>query len=82
MERASLIGHVKIKLLKTDEKYSFRGDTLQQAIEEDRKAGLIPFYVRNCYSTLATSQHDFTLPYTYIKLSSAFIFAIFAPISC
>lgn len=45
VERASLIGHVKMRLLPTDDKFSLRGDTLQKAIEEDRAKGLIPFYV-------------------------------------
>lgn len=52
MERAALIGAVKVRLLETDEKFSLRGETLQRAIEKDREAGLIPFFVRS---------HNFTI---------------------
>ena len=48
MERAALIGAVKIRLLETDEKFSLRGETLQKAVEKDRADGLIPFFVRVC----------------------------------
>jgi hypothetical protein len=40
-----MIGMVKIRLLDTDENYSMRGETLEKAIEEDRKKGIIPFFV-------------------------------------
>lgn len=48
MERAALIGAVKIRLLETDEKFSLRGETLQKAVEKDRADGLIPFFVCFC----------------------------------
>ena len=45
VEKAGLIGLVKMRFLSSDEKLSLRGETLKTAIEEDIKAGLIPFYV-------------------------------------
>lgn len=44
-EKAGLISLVKIRFLPTDEHFSLRGDTLKQAIEEDKKKGLVPFLV-------------------------------------
>uniref|UniRef100_A0A3Q3JBN0 Histidine decarboxylase n=1 Tax=Monopterus albus TaxID=43700 RepID=A0A3Q3JBN0_MONAL len=45
VEKAGLISLVKIRFLPTDEQLSLRGDTLKQAIEEDRRRGLVPFMV-------------------------------------
>ncbi|XP_064169334.1 histidine decarboxylase isoform X1 [Anguilla rostrata] len=42
VEKAGLITMVKMRSLPTDEQFSLRGETLQSAIEEDRKKGLIP----------------------------------------
>uniref|UniRef100_A0AAY4DVF5 Histidine decarboxylase n=1 Tax=Denticeps clupeoides TaxID=299321 RepID=A0AAY4DVF5_9TELE len=42
VEKAGLISLVKIRFLPTDENFSLRGETLQAAIEEDKKRGLIP----------------------------------------
>ena len=46
VEKAGLIGLVKMRLLSCDDKLSLRGDSLRQAIEEDKRSGLIPFFVR------------------------------------
>lgn len=45
VERAGLLGGVKLRTLKPDNKRRLRGDTLKEAIEEDKRNGLIPFYV-------------------------------------
>uniref|UniRef100_A0A8C9W7N2 Histidine decarboxylase n=1 Tax=Scleropages formosus TaxID=113540 RepID=A0A8C9W7N2_SCLFO len=45
VEKAGLISLVKIRFLPTDEQFSLRGETLQAAIEEDRRKGLIPVLV-------------------------------------
>ncbi len=45
MEKAGLIGLVKMRLLPCDDDLSLRGNTFQEAIDRDRKEGLIPFYV-------------------------------------
>ncbi|KAG8239890.1 hypothetical protein J437_LFUL019484 [Ladona fulva] len=47
VERAGLLGGVKMRLLPADEEYRLRGATLEKAIEDDVAAGLIPFYVSN-----------------------------------
>ena len=48
VEKAGMISLVKIRELNLDENYSLRGDTLQAAIDADRRKGLIPFYVGTC----------------------------------
>uniref|UniRef100_A0A3B5KP61 Histidine decarboxylase n=1 Tax=Xiphophorus couchianus TaxID=32473 RepID=A0A3B5KP61_9TELE len=45
VEKAGLIALVKIRFLPADEKLSLRGETLKQAIQEDRRRGLVPFMV-------------------------------------
>uniref|UniRef100_A0A672GGS5 Histidine decarboxylase n=1 Tax=Salarias fasciatus TaxID=181472 RepID=A0A672GGS5_SALFA len=52
VEKAGLISLVKIRFLPSDENLSLRGDTLKQAIQEDRRRGLVPFLL--C-STLGTT---------------------------
>lgn len=47
VEKAGLISLVKVRFLPTDENFGLRGSTLQTAIEEDRKNGLIPVMVRH-----------------------------------
>lgn len=46
MERAALIGGVVMKKVPTDKKFAVRGEALKKMIEEDKAAGLIPFFVR------------------------------------
>ncbi|KAL4219037.1 hypothetical protein ACF0H5_021620 [Mactra antiquata] len=45
VERAGLIASIKMRALPTDEDCSLRGQTLQDAIDEDRANGLIPIFV-------------------------------------
>nr|ATG31109.1 histidine decarboxylase [Platynereis dumerilii] len=45
VEKAGLVGLVKLRLLPCDENLSLRGETVKDAIEADKKLGLIPFYV-------------------------------------
>ncbi|XP_066152705.1 aromatic-L-amino-acid decarboxylase-like [Euwallacea fornicatus] len=52
VERAGLLGGVKLRSLQPDESNKLRGETVEQAIKEDREAGLIPFY---CVATLGTT---------------------------
>jgi len=49
---------VSCKKLKTDGNFSVRGETLQQQIEEDRNAGLIPFYVVATLGTTSVCSYD------------------------
>lgn len=52
MERAGLLGGVKLRSLPADKNNSLRGATLEAAIKEDLAAGLIPFYA---VATLGTT---------------------------
>uniref|UniRef100_A0A3B4UME8 Aromatic-L-amino-acid decarboxylase n=2 Tax=Seriola TaxID=8160 RepID=A0A3B4UME8_SERDU len=44
VERAALIGGVMMRKVPTDNKYAVGGDMLKKMVEEDKAAGLIPFY--------------------------------------
>jgi hypothetical protein len=46
VEKACLIGLVKLNLVPSDDKLRLRGNALRQAIAKDKEHGLIPFYVR------------------------------------
>lgn len=52
VERAGLLGGIKLRALDTDESNKMRGETVEEAIKQDREAGLIPFY---CVATLGTT---------------------------
>lgn len=45
VEKASLIGLVKMRYIDSDDNLSMRGDKLTAAIKRDRENGLIPFWV-------------------------------------
>lgn len=45
VEKAALIGLVRMRFIEADEKLSLRGKPLRQAIIEDIEAGLVPFWV-------------------------------------
>ena len=45
MEKAGLIGLVKIRYIETDDNLTLRGDKLKEAIEKDRENGYVPFFV-------------------------------------
>ncbi|XP_027869438.1 aromatic-L-amino-acid decarboxylase isoform X2 [Xiphophorus couchianus] len=44
VERAALIGAVMMRKVPTDEHYAVREEMLRKMVEEDKAAGLIPFY--------------------------------------
>lgn len=46
VEKAGLIAMVKVRQLPVDEHYSLRGKTLDEYIREDKRKGLVPFFVR------------------------------------
>jgi aromatic-L-amino-acid decarboxylase len=52
VERAALLGGVKIRLVKTDENLNLHKDVLKAAIDADRAKGLIPFFA---VATLGTT---------------------------
>lgn len=45
VERAGLLSGSKMRIIKTDDSLSMRGDALKAAIQADKAKGLIPFYV-------------------------------------
>ncbi|KAL2737943.1 aromatic-L-amino-acid decarboxylase [Vespula squamosa] len=58
VERAGLLGGVKFRLLKVDSKNKLRGETLAEAIREDKEKGLIPFYVVVTLGTTSSCAFD------------------------
>lgn len=58
MERAGLLGGVKFRLLPVDSKSKLRGETLAEAIREDREKGLIPFYAVATLGTTCSCAFD------------------------
>ncbi|XP_042274544.1 histidine decarboxylase [Thunnus maccoyii] len=58
VEKAGLISLVKIRFLPTDEQLSLRGDTLKQAIQEDRMMGLVPFMLCASLGTTGVCAFD------------------------
>uniref|UniRef100_A0A0K2TUF7 Histidine decarboxylase n=1 Tax=Lepeophtheirus salmonis TaxID=72036 RepID=A0A0K2TUF7_LEPSM len=57
VEKAGLIGLVKIRYIESDENLSLRGDKLQEAIKMDRDSGLVPFFL--CVSLGTTGSCSF-----------------------
>uniref|UniRef100_A0A8C5HL56 Histidine decarboxylase n=1 Tax=Gouania willdenowi TaxID=441366 RepID=A0A8C5HL56_GOUWI len=58
VEKAGLIALVKITFLPTDEQQSLRGDTLKQAILEDRRRGMVPFLLCSTLGTTGVCAFD------------------------
>uniref|UniRef100_A0A2K5R4K6 Aromatic-L-amino-acid decarboxylase n=1 Tax=Cebus imitator TaxID=2715852 RepID=A0A2K5R4K6_CEBIM len=52
VERAGLIGGVKLKAIPSDGNFAMRASALQEALKRDKAAGLIPFFV---VATLGTT---------------------------
>ncbi|XP_048195532.1 aromatic-L-amino-acid decarboxylase [Perognathus longimembris pacificus] len=58
VERAGLIGGVKIKALPSDGNFAMRASVLQEALEQDKAAGLIPFFVVATLGTTSCCSFD------------------------
>ncbi|XP_076451303.1 aromatic-L-amino-acid decarboxylase-like [Babylonia areolata] len=58
VEKAGMIGFVKMRQLEVDDEFSLRGHILESAIEEDRRLGLIPFFVCATLGTTACCSFD------------------------
>ncbi|XP_059167319.1 aromatic-L-amino-acid decarboxylase-like [Physella acuta] len=58
VEKAGLIGLVKLRQLEHDENYSLRGDVLEEAMQEDIKRGLVPFFVCASLGTTTCCSFD------------------------
>ncbi|XP_031424503.1 histidine decarboxylase [Clupea harengus] len=59
VEKAGLISLVKVRFLPTDESFGLRGSTLQTAIDEDRKNGLIPIMLCATLGTTGVCSFDY-----------------------
>ncbi|GFU62127.1 histidine decarboxylase [Nephila pilipes] len=58
VEKAGLIGLVKMRYLESDSDLSMRGETLMAAIRRDREKGLIPFFVCATLGTTGACAFD------------------------
>ncbi|XP_046457976.1 histidine decarboxylase-like [Daphnia pulex] len=58
VEKAGLIGLVKLRYIESDDELSMRGDTLATAIAQDREKGLIPFFVCATLGTTGACAFD------------------------
>ncbi|XP_059085402.1 aromatic-L-amino-acid decarboxylase-like isoform X2 [Tigriopus californicus] len=58
VEKAAMIGFVKLRILEPDESCSLRGETLRQAMEEDMENGLYPFFVSTTLGTTGCCAFD------------------------
>lgn len=56
--KAGIIAVVSIKVLETDETYRLRGTTLANAVEEDKKNGLVPFFTTITLGTTSCCSCD------------------------
>lgn len=58
VEKAAMIGFVKLRILDTDDCFRLRGSVLAKAIEEDRAAGYVPFFVSATLGTTSCCSFD------------------------
>ena len=66
VEKAGLIGLVKIRYIETDDQLSLRGDKLREAIDNDRKNGYVPFFVRSFL--LVEESHKYLCDYKKLSI--------------
>ena len=52
------VAMIQVRLLETDDKYRLRGETLAQAMKQDKQKGLIPFFVLASLGTTACCSCD------------------------
>uniref|UniRef100_A0A8C8YSM4 Aromatic-L-amino-acid decarboxylase n=1 Tax=Prolemur simus TaxID=1328070 RepID=A0A8C8YSM4_PROSS len=58
VERAGLIGGVKLKAIPSDGNYAMCASALQEAVQKDKAAGLIPFFVVATLGTTSCCSFD------------------------
>lgn len=58
VEKAAMICFVRMRILETDENASLRSKTVMEAIEEDQRAGNIPFFVSTTLGTTGSCAFD------------------------
>ncbi|XP_075868606.1 aromatic-L-amino-acid decarboxylase-like [Nelusetta ayraudi] len=61
VERAALIGGVKMRKVPSDSNFALRGDALKKMVDEDKAAGLIPFYFCATLGTTPSCAFDHLL---------------------
>lgn len=68
VERAGLLGGVKMHSVPADDNNSLRGDALEAAIKKDLDAGLIPFYVSDTVVTISKIEYVYRVFICLIRL--------------
>ncbi|KAM7343422.1 histidine decarboxylase isoform 2-T2 [Cochliomyia hominivorax] len=58
VEKAALIGLVRMRFIEADENLSMRGQNLREAIEDDIRQGLVPFWVCATLGTTGSCSFD------------------------
>lgn len=58
VERAGLIGGIKLKAIPSDGNFSMRASALQEALAQDKAAGLVPFFVVATLGTTSCCSFD------------------------
>lgn len=58
VQKAAKMANVKLRILETDGKFRLRGDSVQQALNDDRQLGLIPFFVVTTLGTTSSCSFD------------------------
>lgn len=58
VEKAGLIGLVKMRYIESDDNYALRGDRLVEVIREDKAQGLIPFFLCATLGTTGACAFD------------------------
>ena len=58
VEKAAMIGFVKMRILEPDETCSLRGSTIREAMEADMANGLYPFFVSATLGTTGCCSFD------------------------
>uniref|UniRef100_A0A8C9Z4T1 Aromatic-L-amino-acid decarboxylase n=1 Tax=Sander lucioperca TaxID=283035 RepID=A0A8C9Z4T1_SANLU len=77
VERASLIGGAMIKKVPTDNNYAVGGDMFKKMLEEDKAAGLIPFYFCATLGTTASCHWGIPLGRRFRSLKMWFVFRMY-----
>lgn len=58
VEKAGLIGLVKMRYIESDSNFALRGDRLVEVIKEDKEQGLIPFFLCATLGTTGACAFD------------------------
>ena len=72
VEKAAMIGFVKLRILEPDQNCSLRGLSLRRAMEEDIQNGLYPFFVSTTLGTTGCCAFD-----NLQEIGNSRIFSIF-----